>query len=113
MDKECVKRSISKGVEKAIHGMIINEVWKSWSMVKKKHGTPDDCMCFVNLEVDKSVKSIMHITFVDQQRVFHMPTSMGVNVNLVIACLGDEEALMLQEEAAEIFKEVEGNRKDL
>ena len=103
MDKECIKRSVSRGVGKIVHDLVQGEIWKGWEQVKKSQGTPEDCMSFVELRAEDLPTKIQHIIFVDTPWVFHMPTSVGANATLVIVSLGDEEILMLQEEAKQVF----------
>lgn len=103
MSMECVERSFTSGIKKSVHGIVINELWKCWDKVKKLYGTPEDCMSLIKLSVDKINEGVVHVNFIKEEQLFHINTLTGSNCEVVIACMGNEELLMLKEEAQDMF----------
>lgn len=103
MDKNCIKRNVSRGVRETVHNLVQGEIWNSWEQVRESQGAPEDCMSFVELRTDKLTPKKQHIIFAGTSWVFHMSTNVGTNVTLVIVSLDNEEVLMLQEEAKQVF----------
>lgn len=103
MSMECVERSFTSGIKKSVHGIVINELWKCWDKVKKLYGTPEDCMSLIKLSVDKINEGVVHVNFIKEEQLFHINTLTGSNCEVVIAFMGNEELLMLKEEAQDMF----------
>lgn len=106
MSKDCIKRSVTRGVRETVHNLVQGEIWNSWEQVKESQGATEACMSVVELRTDELPPKKQHIIFAGTSWVFHMPTNVGTNATLVIASLGDEEVLMLQEEAKHVFGEI-------
>ena len=103
MSMECVERSFTSGIKKSVHGIVINELWKCWDKVKKLYGTPEDCLSLIKLSVDKINEGVVHVNFIKEEQLFHINTLTGSNCEVVIAFMGNEELLMLKEEAQDMF----------
>lgn len=104
MDKECVERKFTRGIKENVHGIVINELWKCWDKVKNAYGTPDDCMSIIKLSTDKINEGTLHVNFVKENQMFQIKTLTGTDCEVVIACMDDEELIMLKEEAEEVVK---------
>lgn len=104
MDRENVKRLVSKGVKENIHGIVINEIWQCWDKVKKRYGLPANGMCTIELIVDQINKDLLYIEFMHVQQLFQIKTQTGTNNILTIVFLDEEEVMLLNEEAAQVFK---------
>ena len=103
MSMECVERSFTRGIKENVHGIVINELWKYWDKVKKLYGEPDDCLSLIKLSTDKINEGVVHVNFIKEEQLFHINTLTGSNCEVVIACMDDEELLMLKEEAQDMF----------
>ena len=106
MNMECVERSFTRGIKENVHGIVINELWRYWDKVKNVYGTPDDCMSLIKLSSDKINEGIQHVHFVKENQLFQIKTLTDSDCEVVIACMNDEELIMMKEEAEAVFNVV-------
>ena len=95
-------QSVSKGVKKELHGIVINEIWKAWDTVSKKYESTERVMSIVELKVDKANNGLLHINFIDEHRKFKIKTLTGTDNTVVIIGLQGGEAMLLESEAKEL-----------
>lgn len=112
MGKDYLKKFVTKGVQREIHGIIQMEVWKGWAEVKKGLDTPGDYMATINLIVNEANPQKLHIMFIDEKKTFNVTSPFAVNNAVVIVAYDGQEVMMLNQEARELLSKVEEYTED-